>query len=784
MSKADALLASLDESTAIHSHTVSDPDSYFVIDPDSRQISNLSNIPNVLMQNDHNSEIYTFEIPRFVEGHDMLSCNRIRLHFINIDAKTKMQYDDVAELTLTTNPRDTTTLISAWTIKRHATQYVGNLSLMLQYMCIDANGEATYEWHTDIYSDIEIKKTINSGEQAVIEYSNILEEWYQRLFGMEASLVAAVEEAADAQKTAIELKGEEVLDTIPEDYTTTYNMAEEALRKKANAIEQTAEGEMVLIDDSADAHLLGLNLYGKTTQVTTTGKNLLENTGSSHTSAGITYTRNDDGTVYATGTATDTSVYVINSEFEFIGGFVYILTGCPAGGGTNSYRIDDVSRLADDGAGGQVGYGEDTIAQIRIRIAKGVTVNNLLFKPMIRYATNDDPTYEPYTGYFPSPRPDWPQDLVSIESFDVKIHGKNLCDIAKATGIGNTSVVTVSDNCASIAPNASAYGFQLMYDNGNVVLKKGVTYSYSCDYKGSYGSSWGWRFKRVDGNWTTPTNRTSGTITPDVDIEQVAFYLGFPYNLTAEGKLSNVQVEIADKATEYEPHKTMQTITTTRTLPGIPVSQNGNYTDDKGQQWICDEIDFERGVYIQRIISKTLDGNLGYQEAGTQIAGRYTAFVSFNDIWTYTGDTFMSDRFMCYPETEYRTSSAEGIYVNPSDTVNRDLVIIRVRNNRGVTNMATFRTWIAENPVIVLCRLKTPIETALTDEEITLYKRLKTNYYNTTILNDAGAHMVVKYNADTKMFFENHSIATDAQVQSAVDAYLTNYLANAEEVSF
>ena len=35
-------------------------------------------------------------------------------------------------------------------------------------------------------------------------------------------------------------------------------------------------------------------------------------------------------------------------------------------------------------------------------------------------------------------------------------------------------------------------------------------------------------------------------------------------------------------------------------LPGIPVSSGGNYTDENGQQWICDEIDLIRGVYVQR----------------------------------------------------------------------------------------------------------------------------------------------------------------------------------------
>ena len=42
-------------------------------------------------------------------------------------------------------------------------------------------------------------------------------------------------------------------------------------------------------------------------------------------------------------------------------------------------------------------------------------------------------------------------------------------------------------------------------------------------------------------------------------------------------------------------------ISTPNGLLGLPVDSGGNYTDSNGQQWVCDEIDFVRGKYIQRI---------------------------------------------------------------------------------------------------------------------------------------------------------------------------------------
>ena len=64
-----------------------------------------------------------------------------------------------------------------------------------------------------------------------------------------------------------------------------------------------------------------------------------------------------------------------------------------------------------------------------------------------------------------------------------------------------------------------------------------------------------------------------------------------------------LQLEIGSEATTYEPYRTPQILTlqTPNGLPGVPVSKDGNYTDQNGQQWVCDEIDLGRGKYVQRI---------------------------------------------------------------------------------------------------------------------------------------------------------------------------------------
>lgn len=77
---------------------------------------------------------------------------------------------------------------------------------------------------------------------------------------------------------------------------------------------------------------------------------------------------------------------------------------------------------------------------------------------------------------------------------------------------------------------------------------------------------------------------------------------------TIDLKIS-IQVELGTEATDYEPyHEQTLTLQTPNGLPGIPVTSGSNYTDPTGQQWVCDEMDFARGVRVQRIDKAALDG--------------------------------------------------------------------------------------------------------------------------------------------------------------------------------
>ena len=79
------------------------------------------------------------------------------------------------------------------------------------------------------------------------------------------------------------------------------------------------------------------------------------------------------------------------------------------------------------------------------------------------------------------------------------------------------------------------------------------------------------------------------------------FAMNIPKGTTVDFTIAP-QLELGTTATAYSPYREqLLTLPTPTGLPGIPVTSGGNYTDPQGRQWVCDEVDLERGVKVQRI---------------------------------------------------------------------------------------------------------------------------------------------------------------------------------------
>ena len=209
---------------------------------------------------------------------------------------------------------------------------------------------------------------------------------------------------------------------------------------------------------------------------------------------------------------------------------------------------------------------------------------------------------------------------------------------------------------------------------------------------------------------------------------------------------SDVQIEAGTVMTDYEAPVPAQTIpiSTPNGLPGIPVTSGGNYTDADGQQWICDEVDFARGVYVQRIQSITLTGSEVIKQF-SNVTGAFQLDV--------LGGVHIPDyvkvptNIMCnYYQPRARKSLAEKTEIGVGIASKNWLIIY----DDTLSTATMLKDKLAElydagNPVKVLVILGTPVETPIPEDELAAYAALHTNRPNTTVYNDAGAYMEVGY---------------------------------------
>ena len=134
------------------------------------------------------------------------------------------------------------------------------------------------------------------------------------------------------------------------------------------------------------------------------GKNKLPK-GENISVGGITYSVADDGTIIATGTSTKTT-FCNAGTFTLPAGS-YVLNGCPVNSDEITMDIRDtlggsgIVQGADSGSGLSFTLESETTGVVNIRIPSGVTVNNLVFKPMIRLSSVSDATFAPYENICP-----------------------------------------------------------------------------------------------------------------------------------------------------------------------------------------------------------------------------------------------------------------------------------------------------------------------------------------------------------------------------------------------
>lgn len=447
-----------------------------------------------------------------------------------------------------------------------------------------------------------------------------------------------------------------------------------------------SKSENPSVDDAYEAPLQDLKFYGKSTQNSTTGKNLLPfpfpllPTGESKTIDGLTATANSDGSVSVTGTKTIAEVVyfdlIIDKEIATKGS----ITASPTG--TDYYCFYDSA----NGRGG-----------IAIKTSEAV---NFKMYPMFEVGESAT-TYEPYTGGVPSPNPDYPQEITAIEQVSGLIVGNQLFDV------NSIKQVTV--------PFGVRWGYEINIPAGNYILS--TTNPNNVSGTGLYLYI---QILGKDGEWSSiiyVIGNQSPTKNIPITLEEgdVIYFYNAQESGTKENSLIKFQqmdymLNLGSSALPYEPYQGQPFSFT----PPAPL-----YSLLDGS--VADYVDVARGKYVYQLANTVFDGSEDEVWERFIMDGINQYSITINNIVLGTYDTagVISDKFRPIGINN-RPNNYNTIYNGMVQT------IIGINTNLDITTVEDWKTWLQSNNVSVFYQLATPTEQDIPAETLEALQALKT----------------------------------------------------------
>ena len=345
-----------------------------------------------------------------------------------------------------------------------------------------------------------------------------------------------------------------------------------------------------------------------------------------------------------------------------------------------------------------------------------------------------------------TPTPDAPVPIVSAGdggSVVVKVTGANILE-GTEPGVESTpqgATYTIHENGISITGTVTNLFTILLHDDVTRPLTRGVYYLTTSGLSSSVMLNF-----YFIGKFSSDVQNQKVTINGDVD---------FSIRLQiAKGAVLNTTVQVSltrNKITAYSPYREqLLTLPTPNGLPGIPVTSGGNYTDPTGQQWVCDEVDLERGVMVQRVKAKELSpddkwahrrldsGNINFQERLVDENVAKNSLPSICNILPFKG-VIWNDSVQNLPK----------IYANNSE------ITVSFPPNSEYSSLEAFKQLLTNVKSVIYYTLATPIETPLTPAELAAYKALTTYAPDTVAQASDSAGLKLDYQRDVSIVIKN-----------------------------
>ena len=342
-----------------------------------------------------------------------------------------------------------------------------------------------------------------------------------------------------------------------------------------------------------------------------------------------------------------------------------------------------------------------------------------------------------------TPSPDNPVPIVSAGdggTIGIKTTGKNLISTEALFSPTKTAFVVIDGHIKGTTTTKYA---QIGY-----LLQSGYPAQYTASVSGGSETveTELRAYKWVDGKlgnlvvqgYFSVGQRATISFSTDGKSEYFVFFR--PYGVS-DFDYYDMQLEIGATATSFELYQEQTlTLPTPNGLPGVPVTSGGNYTDQSGQQWVCDEVDLERGVKVQRVTTVDLSTCTSVGTVELAVTKRITLWLPFKCL-----DTNMKALCNKLQHVVSFIKDSPHFYI---DATRADVSIAQVFIPIGAKNPE-------EGEYILFYALATPIETPLTPDELAAYKALTTYAPNTVVQASDGAGLKLDYQRDVNIVIKN-----------------------------
>lgn len=609
-----------------------------------------------------------------------------------------------------------------------------------------------------------------AGTQAVESVENVQQVATEAVETAKTEAVQAVQAEGAKQIKEVQDKGAEVLQSIPEDFATqmeTKLNKQQGIENKGKvlvigedgnvvpgevasgggdgiAIINTMSGESPLvIPDSAERVNKRLELGGKTEQVQTSGKNLVNanvyeqgyltsvNAGDkvSLTQMQKSFTTNME---VSSMQGKNVSVSVRTKEktgkkYVFTDETDTIITGVFDTGNNNYSEFKNIT-IPKNAKKLFFSVTYDAQENTELQVELGTTVT----------------TYEPYTGGKPSPSPEYPQEIKNSGKWneekqkyevDVKVVGKNLFDVnyfAESENYQNKEGDATYWKYATfkVKPNTTYTVSKRKSLNVNGAINNGIYYGGALAFNN-------------DVNSVKITTKDDGVF------YVIFFYRSEDVNILKE---MDIQIELGETLTEYEPYKE-QTLTLTSDRP---ITKWDKLVEQDGQiGWLYNSV------------NETIDGKTGKWSIQPASKIFYRTDITFPIAVPFCSELLGYD----YSSVGYKKDT--GITINILG-----ILCITLPEEVELTPDA-YKQYLADNPLHVLYKDDSEEFVPLPQSEQNAIRALKAYYPTTVITADGGEldpDIKVTYTADTKNYIDGKVSAKVASILRQYQADTANLL--------